>query len=103
MYAPEEVMGEFLSRRRFEAFNATALRVEVLHHMANRSVLSGGIHTLQYNEQRVGSRSEQQLLQAVELSSHRAQYFFTLRFIKPRIMCGINSGKLPILARCNRC
>lgn len=47
---PQIVMVEFLGRRSLKCGHLTALRIDAAHHMFDRAVLSGGVHSLKNDE-----------------------------------------------------
>jgi hypothetical protein len=50
--APEEIVVEFLRRRLLERGDLAALRVDALEHALDRTVLAGGVHALEDQQQR---------------------------------------------------
>ena len=52
MYAPKVIMSQFLGGGSLETVNAAALRIHGAQNMAYGAVLTGGIHSLQHDEER---------------------------------------------------
>ena len=60
---PEEAVTLFLGRRGLERGDADALRVEVSHHVGDRSVFACCVHRLQHDQQRAFVFCEEALLE----------------------------------------
>ena len=59
---PQKVVAEFVLRRRLEAEDIAAFRIDPRHHVLDGAVFAGRIHGLQDQQQGVGVRGIQQIL-----------------------------------------
>jgi hypothetical protein len=73
---PQEVVSPLLGGRNLERPNMDTRRVHVVQNRPDRAVFSGGVHALKDDQQCVGPRCEQQLLELAELLDQRLELDF---------------------------
>ena len=64
--APEEIVGQLVDAGLLERGDLAALRIEALHHVADRAVLAGGVHALQHQQQRAAVLGVEPVAQVVQ-------------------------------------
>src|SRR4051812_28814162 len=82
MVPPEEIVGPLVFCGRLERPDVNTRRAHVAHDSSNRPVLPGGIHTLEDDQQRIGSRGKEQFLQIAKLLDERAELLFASILVK---------------------
>ncbi len=80
MSAPEKIMSQFLVRGHFKGFDAAALRVNGGEHMADRSVLAGGVHSLEHDQDAMGAGGVHFFLNTLQLRQQLGQLRLSLLF-----------------------
>ena len=65
--APKEIVGKLFDAGLLERRHLAALRIEALHHVADRAVLAGRVHALQHQQQRAAAFGVKPVAEVVEL------------------------------------
>ena len=82
MYAPEKVVRPFFLRRHLERLDVALLDVAELEDLPDRAVLAAGVAALQDDEQPVGARVGEQVLELGQLLSELLDPFQAVVFFQ---------------------
>ena len=76
--APEEIMTQFFGARLLETVDFAALRVDAGQDVADRAVLSGGVHCLKNQEHRIAVERIEEALQSAQIPDVRGEKLFVV-------------------------